>query len=110
MAAIGDDAHRIDHGAAFAKLCGVCPREASSGKTIRHRFDRGGNRDANRALHVILVVRLRRHQSTRDYMARRIAEGKSKNEVMRCLKRYIAREVFHALQPPRTTTQIIAAT
>ena len=110
MAAIGDNAHRIDHEAAFAKLCGVCPREASSGKTIRHRLNRGGNRDANRALHVILVVRLRRHQPTRDYMARRIAEGKSKNEVMRCLKRYIAREVFHALKPPRTTTQIIAPT
>ena len=96
--------------AAFAKLCGVCPLEASSGKTIRHRLNRGGNRDANRALHVILVVRLRRHRPTRDYMARRVAEGKSKNEVMRCLKRYIAREVFHALQPPRTRAKTIAAT
>ncbi len=94
----------------FAKLCGVCPLEASSGKTIRHRLNRGGNRDANRALHVILVVRLRRHQPTRDYMARRTAEGKSKNEVMRCLKRYIAREVFNALQPPPTTPKTIAAT
>jgi transposase len=55
-------------------------------------------------------VRLRRHQPTRDYMARRTAEGKSKNEVMRCLKRYIAREVFHALQPPRTTPKTIAPT
>jgi transposase len=53
-------------------------------------------------------VRLRRHQPTRDYMARRVAEGKSKNEVMRCLKRYIAREIFHALHPPRTTPQIVA--
>ena len=109
LAAIGDNPGRIRSDAAFAKLCGVSPLEASSGKTIRHRLNRGGNRDANRALHVILVVRLRRRQPTRDYMARRIAEGKSKNEVMRCLKRYIAREVFHALQPPRSTTQISAA-
>ena len=110
MAAIGDNAGRIRSDAAFAKLCGVRPLEASSGKTIRHRLNRGGNRDANRALHVILVVRLRRHQLTRDYMARRTAEGKSKNEVMRCLKRYIAREVFHALQPPPTSAKTIAAT
>jgi transposase len=84
--------------------------EASSGKTIRHRLNRGGDRDANRALHVILVVRLRRHQPTRDYMARRTAEGKSKNEVMRCLKRYIAREVFHALQPPPTSAKTLGTT
>jgi transposase len=75
-----------------------------SGKTIRHRLNWGGNRDANRALHVILVVRLRRHQPTRDYLARRLAEGKSKNEIKRCLKRYIAREIFHALQTPGEQT------
>ena len=90
LAAIGDNPDRICNEAAFAKLCGVCLLEASSGKTIRHRLNRGGNRDANRALHVILVVRLRRHQPTRDYMARRLAEGKTKNEIIRCLKRYIA--------------------
>jgi transposase len=66
--------------------------EASSGKTIRHRLNRGGNRQANRALHVICVVRLRRHQPTRDYLARRISEGGTKAETMRCLKGYIARE------------------
>jgi transposase len=110
LAALGDNPHRIRNEAAFARLCGVCPLEASSGKTVRHRLNRGGNRDANRALHVILVVRLRRHQATRDYMARRTAEGKTKNEVMRCLKRYIAREVFHALQPPPTSSKSIAAT
>jgi transposase len=109
LTALGDNPGRIRSDAAFAKLCGVSPLEASSGKTIRHRLNRGGNHDANRALHVILVVRLRRHQPTRHYMARRIAEGKSKNEVMRCVKRYIAREVFHALQPPRTTAKTIAA-
>ncbi|MGH3966673.1 MAG: IS110 family transposase [Mycobacterium sp.] len=108
-AAIGDNPDRISSDAAFAKLCGVCPLEASSGKTIRHRLNRGGNRDANRALHVILVVRLRRHQPTRDYLARRLAEGKTKNEIMRCLKRYIAREVFHALHSPGTKpTELIA--
>lgn len=104
LAAIGDNHDRISTDSAFAKLCGVCPLEASSGKIIRHRLNRGGNRDANRALHVILVVRLRRHQPTRDYLARRLAEGKSKNEIKRCLKRYIAREIFHALQPPGKQT------
>ena len=78
LAAIGDNHDRISSDATFAKLCGVCPLEASSGKTIRHRLNRGGNRDANRALHVILVVRMRRHQPTRDYIARRLAEGKTK--------------------------------
>ena len=68
------------------------------GKTVRHRLNRGGNRDANRALHVICAVRLRRHQPTRDYLARRTAEGKTKAEIMRCLKRYIAREVYRAVQ------------
>ena len=78
ISAIGDNHDRISSDAAFAKLCGVCPLEASSGKTIRHRLNRGGNRDANRALHVILVVRMRRHQPTRDYIARHLAEGKTK--------------------------------
>jgi transposase len=88
---------------------GVSPLVASSGKTIRHRLNRGGNRDANRALHVILVVRMRRHQPTRDYFARRLAEGKTKNEIMRCVKRYIAREIYHALrEPSRRTTELIA--
>jgi transposase len=109
LSAIGDNHDRISSDAAFAKLCGVCPLEASSGKTIRHRLNRGGNRDANRALHIILVVRLRRHQPTRDYIARRLAEGKTKNEIMRCLKRYIAREIFHALHPPsRPTAEFVA--
>jgi transposase len=109
LTAIGDNPDRICSDAAFAKLCGVCPLEASSGKTIRHRLNRGGNRDANRALHVILVVRMRRHEPTRDYFARRLAEGKTKNEIMRCVKRYIAREIYHALgQPSRRTNELIA--
>jgi transposase len=79
--------------ASFASLCGVSPVEASSGKVVRHRLNRGGNRDANRALHMICVVRMGSERRTRSYVARRTAEGKSKWEIMRCLKRYIAREV-----------------
>jgi transposase len=71
--------------------------EASSGKTRRHRLNRGGDRQANAALHRIVIVRLRWHQPTRDYAARRTAEGKTRKEIIRCLKRYIAREVFAAL-------------
>ena len=83
--------------ASFASLCGVSPVEASSGKVVRHRLNRGGNRDANRALHMICVVRMGSDRRTRSYVARRIAEGKSKWEIMRCLKRYIAREVYRVL-------------
>ena len=79
-------------------LCGSSPIPASSGKTTRHRLNRGGDRQANAALYRIVVVRLRWHQPTQDYMARRIKQGKSKREVIRCLKRYVAREVFAALR------------
>jgi transposase len=85
--------------AAFAALCGANPIPASSGKTNRHRLNRGGNRQANATLHRITVVRLRWHEPTQNYMARRLAEGKTKTEIMRCLKRYIAREIYHALCP-----------
>ena len=86
--------------AAFAMLCGASPVPASSGKTVRHRLNRGGNRQANTALYRIVVVRLRWHPPTRDYLARRTKQGSSKREIIRCLKRYVAREVFAALQPP----------
>ena len=86
--------------AAFAHLCGVAPVPASSGKITRHRLDRGGNREANWALYLVVVVRLRWHQPTRDYLARRTREGLSKPEIIRCLKRYVAREVFAALHAP----------
>ncbi|MCW2655770.1 MAG: hypothetical protein QOE41_2070 [Mycobacterium sp.] len=85
LVALGDNPHRITSDAAFAKLCGVAPVEASSGKTMRHRLNRGRNRDTNRALHIICVVRMRRHQPTRDYFARRIGEGRTKPEIMRCI-------------------------
>ena len=95
----GDNPERLKSEASFASLCGVSPIEASSGKVARHRLNRGGNRDANRALHMICVVRMGRDQRTREYVARRTTEGKSKLEIMRCLKRYIAREVYRVLVP-----------
>jgi transposase len=94
----GDNPERLRSEAAFAALCGSSPVEASSGKTRRHRLNQGGDRQANAALHRIVIVRLRWHQPTRDYLARRTAEGKSKKEIIRCLKRYVAREVFAALR------------
>jgi transposase len=97
LVAAGDNPDRLRSDAAFSMLCGSSPIEASSGKTIRHRLNRGGDRQANAALYRIVVVRLRWHQPTKDYMARRLTEGKSKNEIIRCLKRYVAREVFAVL-------------
>jgi transposase len=96
----GDNPQRLKSEASFASLCGVSPVEASSGKVVRHRLNRGGNRYANRALHLICVVRMGSDKRTREYVARRTAEGKSKWEIMRCLKRYIAREVYRILVSP----------
>jgi transposase len=93
----GDNPERLGSEASFASLCGVSPVDASSGKVVRHRLNRGGNRDANRALHMICLVRIGSDRRTRSYVARRTAEGKSKREIMRCLKRYIAREVYRIL-------------
>jgi transposase len=91
---VGDNPERIRSEAAFAKLCGACPIPASSGKTSRHRLNRGGHRQANAALHRVVVVRMRTHQPTVNYVRRRTAEGKSKREIIRCLKRFVAREIF----------------
>ena len=93
----GDNPERIRDEAAFAKLCGACPIPASSGKTNRHRLNRGGNRQGNMALHRIAIVRLGYHQPTRDYVAKKTREGKSKLEIIRCLKRHIVREAYKAL-------------
>ncbi|MEJ8476803.1 IS110 family transposase [Roseibium algae] len=90
----GDNPDRLKSEASFAALCGVSPIPASSGKTVRHRLNRGGDRAANSAIHIIAIGRLRLDTRTQDYVARRIAEGNSKLEAIRCLKRYIAREVF----------------
>ncbi len=97
----GDNPERLHAEASFAALCGVSPVPASSGKTTRHRLNRGGDRAANSALHIIAIGRLRTDPRTKAYVARRIAEGHSKLEAIRCLKRYIAREVFSLLSQRR---------
>jgi transposase len=97
LVAAGDNPHRLRNEASFAKLCGVAPLEASSGKVRRHRLNRGGDRQANHALWRITLVRMGCDERTRVYVARRRAEGLSTPEIMRCLKRYIAREIFQLL-------------
>jgi transposase len=97
LVAGGDNPERLRSEAAFAHLCGVAPIPASSGKTTRHRLNRGGNREANWALYLIAVGRMAWHRPTRAYVKRRTKEGKSKAEIIRCLKRYIARELYRIL-------------
>ncbi|MDQ3710181.1 MAG: IS110 family transposase [Actinomycetota bacterium] len=93
----GDNPERLLQEGSFAHLTGAAPLDASSGKQQRHRLNRGGDRDANAALYQIALTRLATHEATKLYMKRRIAEGKTKKEVFRCLKRYIAREVHKTL-------------
>jgi Transposase IS116/IS110/IS902 family len=93
----GQNIERLRSEASFAALCGAGPIPVSTGRTDRHRLNHGGDRDANRALHMIAVCRLRYCERTRAYAERRTAEGKTKTEIIRCLKRYIAREIYHAL-------------
>jgi transposase len=93
----GDNPQRLHSDAAFAMLCGAAPLPASSGKTNRHRLNRGGDRQANNALWRIALCRMKTHPPTRAYVARRTAEGLSKPEIIRCLKRYIAREIYPLL-------------
>jgi transposase len=99
---IGDDPSRIKSEAALAKLCGVCPIPASSGKTNRFRLNRGGNRQANAALYRVAIVRMRSHEPTIAYVRKRTQEGKSKSEIIRCLKRYIVREIYRHICKPQT--------
>ena len=94
----GENIGRLASEASFASLCGASPIAASSGRTTRHRLNPGGDRQANRALHMLAVCRLCHCPRTRAYAARRTAEGLSKKEILRCLKRYIAREVYHSLR------------
>ena len=90
---------RIHSEAAFAMLAGVAPIPANSGQiTTRHRLNRYGDRQLNRALHTIVLSRIRYHQATRDYVARRTSEGKTTREIKRCLKRYIARDLYRLLE------------
>jgi transposase len=98
LVTIGDNPDRLRSEAAFAHLCGVAPIPASSGKTNRHRLHRGGDRSGNRALHIAAAVRLRYDQRSRDYAIRRTGQGLSMPEIIRCQKRYLAREVFAALR------------
>jgi transposase len=97
LVATGDNPGRLHSEAAFSMLCGASPIQASSGKTSRHRLNRGGDRQANAALYRIVLVRLCYDQQTKNYMARRLTQGKTKKEIIRCLKRYVAREVFAVL-------------
>lgn len=97
LVSAGSNPERLKSEAAFAALCGVSPIPASSGKTNRHRLNRGGDRQANAALYRIVIIRLRYDVRTMTYLQRRTAEGKTKTEVIRCLKRYVAREVFAVL-------------
>ena len=97
----GDNSERLHSEASFAALCGVSPVPASSGKITRHRLNRGGDRAANSALHIIAIGRLRTDTRTKSYIAKRIAEGHSKLEAIRCLKRYIAREIFFLISQRR---------
>ncbi len=94
---------RLRSEAAFARLGGVAPIPASSGKIVRHRLDRGGDRRLNRALHTIVVGLRRIDPETKRYIARRVAEGKSEREAVRCLKRYLARSLFRQLEAMRKT-------
>jgi transposase len=97
LAAAGDNPERLRSEAAWAHLCGVSPLEASSGKVTRHRLNRGGDRQANSALWTIVMSRLASDPKTQAYMERRVKDGRSKREVIRILKRYVAREVYRYL-------------
>ena len=100
LIAAGDNPQRLRSEASFAALCGASPIEASSGRTVRHRLNRGGDRQANNAIRRIALVRLRCDERTIAYAARRTADGKSRREIIRCLKRYIAREIHQLLTDP----------
>ena len=103
LVSAGQNIERLRGESSFAALCGASPLPASSGKTSRHRLNYGGDRDANRALHLIAVCRLRYCPRTRAYAKRRAAEGKTKPEILRCLKRYIARQTYHTLTADLTS-------
>ena len=98
LVAAGQNIDRLRSEAAFSHLCAANPIPASSGRTHRHRLNRGGNRQANRALHMIVIVRLRYCPRTQAYAARRTSEGLTKREIIRCLKRFVARELYHTLR------------
>lgn len=98
LIAVGDNPERMKNEASFAALCGVSPVEFSSGKTTKRRLNRGGNRQANAALYRIVLTRIRWDETTQNYLQNRTEKGKSKRDVIRCLKRYLAREIFTILK------------
>ena len=109
MIVASDNPARIRSEAAFAKICGACPIPASTGITNRHRLFRGGHRQANAALY--RIVRMRWHQPTLDYVIRRTGQGLSKKDIIRCLKRFVAREIYNALiNDHRSRTALLVAT
>jgi transposase len=97
LVAAGQNTSRLRNERSFARLCGAAPLDASSGKQQRHRLSRSGDRQANSALWRIVISRLSHDQNTRRYLQRRLAEGKTKTEAIRCLKRYVARELYYRL-------------
>ncbi len=109
LTSAGDNPDRLRTESAFAQLCGVAPVPASSGKVRRHRLNRGGDREANKALYIVVLGRLRTCQRTRAYVERRTKEGLSKPEIIRCLKRYVAREIYLALRPLQARKDLVAA-
>jgi transposase len=104
LLAAGDNPQRLTSEASFAALCGVSPTEMSSGKTHRRRLNRGGDRQANSALYIIVIARLRWDARTRTYIERRVSEGKTRREAIRCLKRYVARELYQLILGTRHPT------
>lgn len=107
---VGDNPERLASEASFAALCGASPIEASSGKTQRRRLNRGGDRQANAALYRIVLTRLRWDPHTRAYLDRRMKEGRTRREAIRCLKRYVARELYPLLRAATTATNPAATT
>lgn len=106
----GDNPGRLRSEASFAHLCGTAPVPASSGRTNRHRLNRGGDRQANNALHTIVLVRMKYDQRTKEYVARRTAEGMVKKDIVRCLKRFVAREIYRHLPHVTHTTEPLPQT
>lgn len=103
----GDNIGRVRSEAAWARLCGVAPIPASSGMTTRHRLNRGGHRQANATLYRSVIVRMQHHEPTKNDVARRTAEGKTKAEIIRCLKRLLARELWALMRPLRQHTRLL---
>jgi len=107
LCAAGDNPERLRSEAGYAALCGSAPVRVSSGNTNRHRLNRAGDRQANSALWTIVMVRIRsNHAPTIAYMQRRTSEGLTKREAIRCLKRYVAREIYHDIRAIITNTTI----